>query len=156
MSPDYSPLMGPTEVDGFLVTAGWGTWGFKAIPAGGVGMAELVATGRAAGDDRAVPDRPVPRRPGRSRPQLGRNALMGFKLDCPRCGPRSYHEFWFGGELRPYDPAPPTKTTTATRGSGQRRRAAAERWFHFAGCRRWLTVERDTQTNGILDRLEVE
>ena len=44
MSPDYSPLMGPTEVEGFLVTAGWGTWGFKAIPAGGMGMAELVAT----------------------------------------------------------------------------------------------------------------
>ena len=24
-----------------------------------------------------------------------------------------------------------------------------ERWFHFAGCRRWLTVERDTITNEI-------
>jgi sarcosine oxidase subunit beta len=68
MSPDYSPLMGPTEVDGFLVTAGWGTWGFKAIPAGGMGMAELVATGTAPAkiapfridrfrDDRAIPDR---------------------------------------------------------------------------------------------------
>jgi sarcosine oxidase subunit beta len=68
MSPDYSPLMGPTEVDGFYVTAGWGTWGFKAIPAGGMGMAELVATGVAPPtiapfridrfrDDRAVPDR---------------------------------------------------------------------------------------------------
>ena len=29
---------------------------------------------------------------------------MGFKLDCPNCGRRSYHEFWFGGELRPHDP----------------------------------------------------
>jgi sarcosine oxidase subunit beta len=68
MSPDYSPLMGPTEVEGFLVTAGWGTWGFKAIPAGGMGMAELVATGKAPEkiapfridrfrDDRAIPDR---------------------------------------------------------------------------------------------------
>ena len=28
------------------VTTGWGTWGFKAIPAGGEGMAELIATGR--------------------------------------------------------------------------------------------------------------
>ena len=24
-----------------------------------------------------------------------------------------------------------------------------ERWFHFAGCRRWLTVERDTVTNEV-------
>jgi sarcosine oxidase subunit beta len=68
MSPDYSPLMGPTEVDGFLVTAGWGTWGFKAVPAGGIGMAELVATGVAPPtiapfridrfrDDRVIGDR---------------------------------------------------------------------------------------------------
>jgi sarcosine oxidase subunit beta len=45
MSPDYSPVMGLTPVDGFLITTGWGTWGFKAIPAGGEAMAELVATG---------------------------------------------------------------------------------------------------------------
>lgn len=68
MSPDYSPLMGPTEVDRFYVSAGWGTWGFKAIPAGGLGMAELVATGVAPSeiapfridrfrDDRVIPDR---------------------------------------------------------------------------------------------------
>ncbi len=44
MSPDYSPIMGTTGVDGFLVTTGWGTWGFKAIPAGGEQMAELIAT----------------------------------------------------------------------------------------------------------------
>ncbi len=46
MSPDYSPIMGYTGVDGFLITTGWGTWGFKAIPAGGEQMAELIATGR--------------------------------------------------------------------------------------------------------------
>ena len=36
--------MGATGVDGFMVTTGWGTWGFKAVPAGGEGMAELIAT----------------------------------------------------------------------------------------------------------------
>jgi sarcosine oxidase subunit beta len=46
ISADYSPIMGATGVDGFLVTTGWGTWGFKAMPAGGEGMAELIATGR--------------------------------------------------------------------------------------------------------------
>ncbi|MBA2265829.1 MAG: FAD-dependent oxidoreductase [Chloroflexi bacterium] len=46
ISADFSPIMGATGVDGFLVTTGWGTWGFKAIPAGGEQMAELIATGR--------------------------------------------------------------------------------------------------------------
>ncbi len=46
ISADYSPIMGFTPTDGFLVTTGWGTWGFKAIPAGGEAMAELIATGR--------------------------------------------------------------------------------------------------------------
>ena len=45
MSPDYSPIMGKTGIDGFYITTGWGTWGFKAIPAGGEQMAELIATG---------------------------------------------------------------------------------------------------------------
>ena len=45
MSADYSPIMGRTDVEGLLVTTGWGTWGFKAIPAGGEAMAELIATG---------------------------------------------------------------------------------------------------------------
>jgi len=47
ISADFSPVMGETGVAGFLVTTGWGTWGFKAIPAGGEQMAELIATGRA-------------------------------------------------------------------------------------------------------------
>lgn len=46
MTPDSSPIMGFTGVDGFLLTTGWGTWGFKAIPAAGEQMAELIATGR--------------------------------------------------------------------------------------------------------------
>jgi sarcosine oxidase, subunit beta len=46
MSPDYSPIMSKTPLDGFSITTGWGTWGFKAIPASGEQMAELIATGR--------------------------------------------------------------------------------------------------------------
>jgi sarcosine oxidase, subunit beta len=46
ISVDFSPIMGESGVPGFLVTTGWGTWGFKAIPAGGEAMAELIATGR--------------------------------------------------------------------------------------------------------------
>src|SRR5215217_3583819 len=46
ISADFSPIMGETGVDGLLITTGWGTWGFKAIPAGGSLMAELIATGK--------------------------------------------------------------------------------------------------------------
>jgi sarcosine oxidase, subunit beta len=44
LSPDYSPILGATEVDGFLVSCGWGTYGFKAAPIVGTTLAELVAT----------------------------------------------------------------------------------------------------------------
>ncbi len=46
MSPDYSPVMGETGIGGLYITTGWGTWGFKAIPAGGQQMAEHIATGK--------------------------------------------------------------------------------------------------------------
>ena len=46
MTPDYSPIMGLTPVEGFLVDVGWGTYGFKASPISGKTMAELIATQR--------------------------------------------------------------------------------------------------------------
>jgi len=46
MTPDFAPIMGHTEVDGFLLDVGWGTYGFKAGPVAGETMAECVATGR--------------------------------------------------------------------------------------------------------------
>ena len=70
---------------------------------------------------------------------------MGLRIDCPTCGSRPYTEFSFGGEL-------------PSEGAGYFERAwvreniagiQRERWFHDAGCRRWLTVERDTRTNEI-------
>src|SRR5207245_10060901 len=46
LSPDYSPILGVTEVEGFLVSCGWGTYGFKAAPIVGQTLAELIAAGR--------------------------------------------------------------------------------------------------------------
>jgi sarcosine oxidase subunit beta len=46
LSPDYSPILGRTELEGFHVSAGWGTYGFKAAPIVGTTLAELAATGR--------------------------------------------------------------------------------------------------------------
>ena len=72
-------------------------------------------------------------------------------IPCPHCGPRNSDEFSFNGELStrpPSDPAPAewrrylyVKDNVAGRG--------AEQWFHVAGCRRFLLVERDTVTNDI-------
>ena len=45
VSADFSPILGETGVDGFLISTGWGTWGFKGIPASGSLLAELIATG---------------------------------------------------------------------------------------------------------------
>ncbi|MFQ5556649.1 MAG: FAD-dependent oxidoreductase [Acidimicrobiales bacterium] len=44
MTPDFSPIMGFTPVDGFLCDVGWGTYGFKAGPVSGEQMAEAIAT----------------------------------------------------------------------------------------------------------------
>lgn len=46
MTPDYSPIMGPTPVEGFYVDVGWGTYGFKAGPVSGEAMADCIAGGR--------------------------------------------------------------------------------------------------------------
>jgi sarcosine oxidase subunit beta len=46
MTPDFSPIMGQTPVDGFLVDVGWGTYGFKAGPVSGEAMAQCVASGK--------------------------------------------------------------------------------------------------------------
>ncbi|HEY1971758.1 MAG TPA: FAD-dependent oxidoreductase [Pseudonocardia sp.] len=43
MTPDYSPIMGPTPVEGFYVDVGWGTYGFKAGPVSGEAMAACIA-----------------------------------------------------------------------------------------------------------------
>jgi sarcosine oxidase subunit beta len=46
MTPDFSPIMGTTPIQGFFLDAGWGTWGFKATPISGKTMAYTVAEGR--------------------------------------------------------------------------------------------------------------
>jgi len=43
---DSSPIIGATPVDGIFINCGWGTGGFKAIPAGGWLFAHVLATGR--------------------------------------------------------------------------------------------------------------
>jgi sarcosine oxidase subunit delta len=80
---------------------------------------------------------------------VAQGVAVGLKIDCPHCGLRPYTEFAFGGELR--DVRSPDAETDfervylPTNGAGLQR----ERWFHAFGCRRWLTLTRDTVTNRI-------
>ena len=46
ISPDSSPILGKTKVTGFYISTGWGTGGFKAIPAGGDTLAYTIAHDR--------------------------------------------------------------------------------------------------------------
>lgn len=46
VTPDSSPVIGPSGVEGIYVNCGWGTGGFKAIPAGGYLFAHLLVTGK--------------------------------------------------------------------------------------------------------------
>jgi sarcosine oxidase subunit beta len=46
VTPDASPIIGATPVDGLLVNCGWGTGGFKATPGIGWVYADTIAHGR--------------------------------------------------------------------------------------------------------------
>jgi len=46
ITPDTSPIMGLTPIEGLFINCGWGTGGYKAIPAGGDTMAHTLVTGR--------------------------------------------------------------------------------------------------------------
>lgn len=43
---DSSPIIGPTPLPNLYINCGWGTGGFKAIPAGGWTLAHVLATGQ--------------------------------------------------------------------------------------------------------------
>ena len=75
---------------------------------------------------------------------------MGFLLACPNCGERSYLEFTYGGELRAYDPfADDEQDYRNTWLRENRFGPQDERWFHFAGCCRWVQIRRDTRDNSM-------
>lgn len=72
-------------------------------------------------------------------------------ISCPHCGPRNSDEFGFSGEV---SARPDADTDVAawrrylymkTNGDGWQ----PERWFHVSGCRRFLMIERNLNTNEI-------
>ncbi len=75
-----------------------------------------------------------------------------FHIRCPNCGVRPASEFAYGGEVRPAADPALTEREEVER-LWLRRNVTGpqrERWFHTAGCRRYLTLTRDTRDNRIL------
>ena len=77
-------------------------------------------------------------------------------IPCPWCGPREDDEFSFGGEADIQRPADPEAISDAAWADylfmrDNRRGLHREQWCHTAGCRRWFIVERNTNTNEILE-----
>jgi heterotetrameric sarcosine oxidase delta subunit len=73
-------------------------------------------------------------------------------LPCPWCGPRDAGEFHHVGEAVPR-PDPSTAGPAEWREylyiRSNPRGWTSETWYHRAGCRRYIRVERDTDTNEI-------
>lgn len=76
-------------------------------------------------------------------------------IPCPWCGPRNETEFHYGGQAHVAYPSDPQELSDEQWAQFLFHRANpkgefTERWCHAAGCRRWLTVGRDTTTNTVL------
>ncbi|MGH6908189.1 MAG: sarcosine oxidase subunit delta [Terriglobales bacterium] len=74
---------------------------------------------------------------------------MSIRIPCPNCGPRPIQEFVYG-EI----PAAPDSITDPDERNLDRafmhnnpEGLTTERWFHTDGCRRWLTLRRDTRSD---------
>ena len=83
---------------------------------------------------------------------------MALMIPCPNCGRRPFTEFVCGGELPQHTGEEAPMASDRLEEDFERvwlRRNTAgpqtERWFHAAGCRRWVTVTRNTLTNAIND-----
>ncbi len=83
---------------------------------------------------------------------------MSLRLPCPNCGLRPIEEFVYGevsavpdsvvdADERNVDLAFMTSNPEGW---------TTDRWFHSFGCRRWLTIRRDTTTDRILNNPEEE
>jgi sarcosine oxidase subunit delta len=74
---------------------------------------------------------------------------VALNIPCPFCGSRPYTEFTFGGELRPTESPDLDADFDRVYHRANVAGRQVERWFHAHGCRRWLTLTRDTVTNRV-------
>ena len=152
VSPDASPIISKTAVDGLYLDCGWGTGGFKATPASGWVLAHTVANDEPHELNRPYLARALrDRRPDRRARRRGGGPLM-LLIPCPHCGPRDETEFTYGGQAGIAYPKDPDALTDAEWADylflrDNPKGTFRERWVHSAGCRRWFDITRDTLTN---------
>ena len=71
---------------------------------------------------------------------------------CPWCGPRPDAEFRYGGDAgkrRPERGASDAEWADYLYFRHNTKGRARELWFHHAGCRRWVELDRDTATHTV-------
>ena len=79
---------------------------------------------------------------------------MALMIPCPQCGSRPFTEFWCGGELPDGGHGAAGDIEADYARVWLKRNVCGdqpERWFHHAGCRRWISLTRHTVTNVIHD-----
>jgi sarcosine oxidase subunit delta len=77
-----------------------------------------------------------------------------MRIKCPYCGERDASEFTYRGDAGPRRPDPDAPGAEAAFFDYVYLRdnpagALSELWYHRAGCRSWLVVERDTRNHAI-------
>ena len=78
---------------------------------------------------------------------------MSLNLFCPHCrGKRPLSEFVYGEIPRVPDALTDPADRDLDRGfmHDNLEGEVTERWFHHAGCHRWVTVERDSRTDVVV------
>lgn len=77
---------------------------------------------------------------------------MSIEIECPHCGRRPLEEFLYGEILGVPDSITDPDERDLDRAFMHDNPAGpvTERWFHALGCRRWLTLVRDTREDEIL------
>ena len=77
---------------------------------------------------------------------------MSIEIHCPNCGHRPIEEFLYGEvPIVPESIVDPDERDLDRAFMHENTEGPiVERWFHAYGCRRWVTVERDTRTDVVL------
>lgn len=77
---------------------------------------------------------------------------MSLKIPCPHCGARPVEEFIYGEVPKVPDTISGVEARDLDRGFmlTNTEGVQTERWFHVYGCRRWLTLSRDTRSDEVL------
>ena len=74
---------------------------------------------------------------------------MSLQTPCPHCRRRPVHEFMYGevADVPESIADPDARDLDRAFMRSNPAGLTTERWFHVAGCRRWLTLRRDTTSD---------